>query len=327
MPTVSLAVVSFLIAGTLLAQEIQTEDPGYAVSVDVQLVQLPVSVLDKEGRPVGGLQKEDFQIFEDGVQQEISLFKHEDIPISVGLLIDNSASMRNKRERVNSAALTFARESNPEDETFIVNFDDAAYLEQDFTNNISDLVDTLAYLDTNGQTALYDALYLSAEHLNAGTKDKKTLLLISDGEDNVSKYSLDKILTKLRRSKATVYVIGLFDENGPAGSHLVQSPSRKSREDLERIAKTTGGRAYFPKSIDEVAELCKRIAHDLRNHYTLGYTPSNRKLDGSWRKITVDLNRPKQISKVTIRTKDGYYAPKGHGAPRSISGLSPPGAF
>src|SRR5207237_9446864 len=149
----------------------------------------------------------------DGVLQEISLFRHEDIPVSIGLVIDNSGSMHNKRERVNRAALTFARESNPEDETFIVNFDDQAYLQQDFTHNINDLVAALADLDTRGETALYDSLYLSAEHLDQGKKDKKAILLITDGEDNKSTYNLDKVLAKLRASRVTVYTIGLLEEN------------------------------------------------------------------------------------------------------------------
>src|SRR4030095_5101005 len=139
---------------------------------------LPVSVLDKDGHPVSGLQKDYFQVFEDGIHQEISLFKHEDVPLSVGLVIDNSGSMRNKRERVNSAALTFAKESNRDDETFIVNFDDSVYLEQDYTNSIDDLVKALGYLDTRGETAVYDALYLAIEHLNEGRTDKQAVMCI-----------------------------------------------------------------------------------------------------------------------------------------------------
>lgn len=300
-----------LISATFaIAQDARQGDKDFTVSVDVQLVQLPVSVLDKDGHPVSGLQKDDFQVYEDGVLQEVSLFKHEDIPLSVGLVIDNSGSMHNKRERVNRAALTFATESNPDDETFIVNFDDRVYLQQDFTNSIDDLVAALADLDTRGETALYDALYLSAEHLNQGKKDKKAILLITDGEDNKSTYNLDKVLAKLRASKVTVYTIGLLEENDGRGGLFSKDPSRKAREALERFSVTTGGRAYFPKSVDEVGDLCRRIAHDIRNHYTLGYKPSNRNLDGTWRRITVRLNPSKTLSKVTVRAKEGYYAPK-----------------
>jgi Ca-activated chloride channel homolog len=307
---VTAVIVLVLSCSAILAQESRQQDKNYTVNVDVQLVQLPVSVLDKDGHPVNGLHKDYFQVFEDGVLQEISLFKHEDVPLSVGLVIDNSGSMRNKRERVNTAALTFARQSNPEDETFIVNFDDAAYLEQEFTSSIDDLVKALSSLDTRGETAVYDALYLSAEHLKEGKKDKKALLLITDGEDNRSEYSLERVLAKLRESKASVYVIGLLEENDSRGGAFGGSPSKKAREVLRRFAETTGGGAYFPQSVDEVEGLCRRIAHDLRTQYTLGYTPSNRKLDGSWRKITVRLNAPKTISKVTVRAKEGYYGPK-----------------
>jgi VWFA-related protein len=281
----------------------------FTLSVDVELVQLPISVLDAKGRPVDGLTKDHFQIFEDNALQQIKLFQHEDIPLSLGLVIDNSGSMRNKRERVNSSALSFVRESNPDDETFIVNFDDSAYLEQDFTGSIGDLIDALDNLDTRGETALYDAVYLSVDHVKAGKKDKKALLLISDGEDNVSKYGFNKVVEALRESKVTLYAIGLLEENDQRGGLFKKPPSKKAKEALEKFAEITGGQAYFPKSLDEVEELVKDIAHDLRNHYTLGYTPTNRKLDGSWREIRVKVNPPKNVTKVTVRSKQGYYAP------------------
>jgi VWFA-related protein len=272
-------------------------------------------VLDKDGRPVNGLRKDDFEVFEDGVEQEISIFTHDDVPISVGLVIDNSASMHNKRERVNSVALSFVRESNPQDETFIVDFDDEAYLDHDFTNNINDLVAALGPLDTRGETALYDAVYLSAAHLDEGNKGKKALLVITDGEDNASKYSREKVLSKLRESKVTVYAIGLLEENDARGPFSSKSPSKKAKEALEQFAQATGGRAYFPKSIDEIGPLCRRVAHDLRNQYTIGYTPSNEKLDGTWRRITVRVNPPGLVSKVTVSAKEGYYAPHLPSAP------------
>src|SRR6516162_4194773 len=171
-------------------------DKDFSLKVDAVEVQLPVSVLDKEGRPVDGLKQEHFQVFEDKVLQTIKTFRHEDIPLSLGLVIDNSGSMRNKRERVNSAALAFVRESNPDDETFIVNFDDSAYLEQDFTSSIGDLMDALDNLDTRGETALYDAVYLSVEKvIKEGKRDTKALLLVTDGEDNTSKYRFEEALT------------------------------------------------------------------------------------------------------------------------------------
>src|SRR5207244_8822277 len=187
------AFVFLLFSFALLAQDKsqlqKQKDKDYTLSIETLEVQLPISVVDKDGRPIDGLKQENFQIFEDKIQQTIKSFRHEDIPLSLGLIIDNSGSMRNKRERVNSSALAFVRESNPEDETFIVNFDDSAYLEQEFTSSIGDLIDALDNIDARGETALYDALYLAAEKVTKdGKKDKKALLVITDGEDNASKY-------------------------------------------------------------------------------------------------------------------------------------------
>jgi Ca-activated chloride channel homolog len=296
-------------AACIFAQDPSGQDKDFAVSVDVQLVQLPVSVLDQNGRPVDGLRKEDFQIFEDGAQQDISFFTHEDVPISVGLVIDNSGSMHNKRAQVNSAALSFVRESNPDDETFIVDFDDNAYLERDFTSNIDDLIATLSSIDTRGQTALYDAVYLSAVHLDDGKKDRKALLVVTDGEDNTSRYSRERVLSKLQESKVAVYSIGLLEENEAKKSFFGKLPPNKAKEALTRFAQATGGKAYFPKSVDEIGALCRRIAHDLRNQYILGYTPSNPKRDGTWRQITVRVD-PSRISRATVSAKEGYYAPR-----------------
>src|SRR5215510_662898 len=285
-------------------------DKNYTLSVETLEVQLPISVLDKDGRPVNGLTKDQFQIFEDKIPQTIKTFKHEDIPLSLGLIIDNSGSMRNKRERVNSAALAFVRESNPDDETFIVNFDDSAYLEQDFTGSIGDLIDALDNIDARGETALYDAIYLSSEHVKNGKKDKKALLLITDGEDNVSKYGINKVIEALKQSKVTLYTVGLLEENDQRGGLFKKPPSKKAKDDLQKFAEITGGQAFFPKNLDEVEELVKHIAHDIRNHYTITYTPTNTKLDGSWREVTVKINLPKNMPKITWHTKQGYYALK-----------------
>jgi VWFA-related protein len=286
------------------------DNKDYVISVDTTLIQIPVSVHDKDGRPVNSLTREQFQVFEDKVPQQVKLFVHEDVPISLGLVIDNSGSMRNKRERVNSAALSFVRESNPEDESFIVNFDDSAYLEQDFTSSIGDLMDALDNLDTRGETALYDAVYLSVEKVvKEGKRDTKALLLVTDGEDNTSKYKFEEALNKLKESKVTLYAIGLLEENDQRGGLFKPAPSKKAKDALVQMAESTGGVAYFPKSVDEVEEICKQIAHDLRNRYTLGYTPTNQKFDGGYRKVDVQIQVPK-TSKITWRNKPGYYAPK-----------------
>ena len=289
----------------------QKQGKEYTIKADVELVLETVSVLDKEGRPFDGLTKDNFQVFEDNVSQQIESFRHEDSPISLGLVIDNSGSMRNKRERVNSAALTFVRDSNPEDETFIINFDDQAYLEQDFTGSIGDLVDALDNIDTRGETALNDAIWLSVNKAKEGKREKKALLLITDGEDDASKYNLEKVLAHLKESKVTLYAIGLLEENDERGGLFHAAPSKKAKDALLKYAEVSGGAAYFPKTVDEVEAICKKIATDLRNNYTIGYIPKNSKLDGTWRDVKVTLTPPKGVTlkQLTVGYKQGYVAP------------------
>jgi len=287
-------------------------DTPFQIGVSVNLVQLPVTVNDKDGLMVAGLKQENFQILEDKVPQEISLFKHEDIPLSLGLVIDNSGSMRVKRERVHSGALMFVRESNKDDETFVIAFDDFAYLQQDFTGSLGDLVDSLDDLDPRNGTALYDAIYLGMDYVKKGRLDKKAVLVISDGDDKDSKLTYEKLLKSVRESKnIAVYVIGLLDEDeGSSGIFGIgRSPQKKAKAVLTEIAGITGGRAYFPKSIDEVENICRQIARELRNQYTLGYYPK-KKNDGTRRLLTVNvLNPPKNAGKLSIHAPSEYTAP------------------
>lgn len=299
--SIPLGLLAFVALGS--AQSLGDHD--YSVSVDVELVQLSVSVLDKHDFPVRGLQQHYFTVYEDKVLQDISLFKQEDIPLSVGLVVDTSSSMFNKLNRVLSAAMTFVRESNPQDETAIVTFGSAVMLNQRFTAETGELNQALAGILPNGYTALYDAVILAAQYLNEkGSHDKKVLLIISDGEDNHSRYKLKRVLEVIQESKIIVYSIGLLNSEPVPLPH-----SDDGRKALEQLAEATGGTAFFPDSIQEIEQICKRIARDLRNQYTIGYQPSNHKLDGSWRNIIVRVATPKTIPKVKIRTKHGYYAP------------------
>jgi len=285
-------------------------EDNFRLNVSVRLVQLPVTVTSRDGKSLDNLPQSSFQVYEDNVLQEITLFKHEDIPISLGLVIDNSGSMRNKRQRINSAALSFVRESNPDDQTFIVDFDEETILRQDFTGNIADLVLALRDIHTQGETALNDAVYVSIDHVETGTRDKKALLIVSDGEDNKSKYGINRLLDHIRDSKdVTIYAIGLLDENDIRGGLFGKSPSKKARENLKKIAELSGGEAYFPKSVEEVSSICIKIARDLRNQYTLGYSPRNTKNDGGYRTIRVNVTPPLGTPKLNIRTKPGYTAP------------------
>jgi VWFA-related protein len=235
-------------------------------------------------------------------------------------VIDNSGSMRPKRERVHSAALSFVRESNPDDETFVIAFDDQAWLEQDFTGSIGDLVDALENLDPRLQTAMHDAIYLAVDHVKTGRLDKKALLVISDGEDTASKWGINKVIQHVREAKnVTIYAIGLLEEGSDGGGLFGggNKTQKRAKEALTEIAKVTGGQAFFPKSLDEVEAICKQIARDLRNQYTVGYYSKNNKMDGTWRNVEVQVTPPRNTSKLTIRTNEGYYAP---GTPASATG-------
>jgi Ca-activated chloride channel family protein len=280
------------------------KDSDYTLSVDVNLVLLHVSVFDEKDHLMKGLKKEDFTVFEDKVQQEVSLFREEDVPVSLGLVIDNSGSMRTKRERVNKAALTFAKTCNPQDEIFLINFNDQVYIDQDFTRNLDDLTDALDTLDSRGGTALHDAIYLSLEHIREGKEDKKALLVISDGEDRDSRYKFDSVLEFARESHASVYVVGLFDKEGERSR-----AQKKAAKNLKDLAEETGGKYYFPESVDEVEALCTQVAHEIRNQYTLGYKSTNTRRDGTWRAVSVKMNTNKNAKKLVARSKRGYYAP------------------
>jgi Ca-activated chloride channel homolog len=300
------ALALILLAATTLTTAQHLDEKDYRLSVDVELVQLPVSVVDKKGLPVRGLLQDHFTIYEDKVQQNISLFKHEDIPISVGLVVDASGSMSNKIDRLSTAAMTFVQESNPDDETAIVSFGDEVVLEEDFTSNTQTLKRALSVISPMGNTSLYDATLLAARHLKEQAfHDKKVLLIVSDGEDNHSRYSLKYALDALRESKIIVYSIGLadtFDDGFLFGT--------SGKRALKQLADVTGGASYFPRTVGEVRQVCREIARDLRNQYTIGYRPSNQKLDGSWRKVQVRMNPPKGATGLRIRTIQGYYAPQ-----------------
>src|SRR3990172_2355042 len=297
-----LAVTVYLLASPFAAQEKKKgKETDYTLSVDVNLVLLHVSVFDEKERIVKSLKKEDFDIYEDKIQQELSLFKEEDAPVSLGLVIDNSGSMRTKRERVNRAAMTFVKTCNPQDEIFLINFNDQVFIDQDFTRNTDDLAEVLDTIDTRGGTALYDAIYLSLEHIREGKEDKKALLVISDGEDRDSRYKFETVLEFARESQASIYVVGLFDKEGERSRE-----QKRAVRNLRDLAEDTGGKYYFPESADEVEALCRQVAHEIRNQYTLGYKPTNTKRDGTWRSISVRLNTVKNSKKLVARTKRGY---------------------
>lgn len=309
-----LLLLSFSLSEFVSAQQNPPPPPPVSqnqgrIRANVDLVILHTSVLDQRGHVVTDLPKNAFRVFENKVEQELSLFKREDIPVTVGLVIDNSGSMREKREKVNSAALTFVKTSNPADEVFVVNFNDDYYLdlEKDFTNNIDELKEALERIDSRGSTALYDAVIGSLDHAKKGSRDKKVLLVVSDGEDTASrggsKQALQRAMLEAQKSEAVIYAIGLLGTEK-------KSEARRAREALKQMAGATGGQAFFPETLEDVEPICTQIAHDIRNQYTLAYYPTNAARDGSFRAVQVQLNPPKGRSKMTVRHKPGYYAPK-----------------
>jgi Ca-activated chloride channel homolog len=281
---------------------------NYTIRVNADLVVLHATVEDRKGAPVSGLVKNDFQIYEDGVPQQIKYFGHEDIPVTVGLVIDNSGSMGPKRADVIAAALAFARSSNPQDQIFVVNFNEkiSFALPDDipFTDNVAQLEVALSKIAPNGETALYDALAAGLEHLKKGARDKKVLIVISDGGDNASKHNLAQIMAMAAHADVIIYTIGIFGE---------EDPDRNPRV-LKQLAKDTGGEAFFPESLKDVVPICEQIAHDIRTQYTIAYVPTNRKLDGSYRVIQVKASAPSH-GRLFVRTRTGYDAPSAVSSP------------
>jgi Ca-activated chloride channel homolog len=285
----------------------------FTIRTDVNLVVLHATVLDHKGRMVNDLKQNNFQVSEDGVPQKLSVFSHADIPVTMGIVIDDSGSMRTKRQSVNAAALTFVKTSNPQDQVFVVNFNDNYYLDTpgDFAQNIEELKAALDKIDSRGGTALRDALMASIDHLKLGNRDKKVILVVTDGEDNESRYTLEELLKAAQNSNAVVYTIGLLGEEEPGGLFKkVGGEAKRAAKALKEISEATGGQAYFPKSLDEVESTCVQIAHDIRNQYTLGYYPTNRNKDGSYRAVRVQAFSPDKKHPLEVRTRPGYFAPK-----------------
>jgi Ca-activated chloride channel homolog len=281
---------------------------------DTRLVVLHASVADKRGKLLTDLNQSAFRVFENGQPQQVKIFRREDVPVSLGIIIDDSGSMMSKRSRVEAAALNMVRESNPQDEVFIVNFNDDAYLDVPFTSDIRKMEQGLARIDSRGGTAMRDALNMSLDYIHADAKkDKKVLLIITDGNDNASNVSLEKVVNRANRSDTLIYAIGLFSEEE-------KREASKARRALNELTTATGGLAFYPKEVAEVQALATQVAHDIRNQYTIAYSPSIQALDGSYRQIKVTVDAP---GKPTVRTRSGYYASPDVAAPKQASLKSP----
>jgi VWFA-related protein len=280
----------------------QTQDNQgvFVFRKDVDEVMLHATVVDDKQHIITNLDRTAFTVFEDGKPQSIISFHHVDIPVAMGIVIDNSGSMREKRSKVNQAALNLVRSSNPRDEVFIVNFNDEQYLDQDFTHDLLKLKEALEKIDARGGTALYDAVVASADHLKQNARlEKKVIFLVTDGEDNASSETLEQAVKQLQlEGGPSVYAIGILgDEDHP----------KRAKKALQIIAERTGGIAFFPKTLDEVDSISRTIANDIRNQYAIGYKPLSPKKAGEFRQIRVEA-KAKGHSKLVVRTKSGYYA-------------------
>lgn len=285
------------------SQAAPPQSAGFAIRTNVDLVVLRATVRDSKGEPVAGLGKDDFQVFEDKARQQIESFSHEDVPVTVGLVIDNSGSMRAKRTDVIDAALAFARSSNPEDQVFVVNFNEHVLLglpaNVQFTANQDQLARALSRNKADGLTALYDAVAVALEQLKKGKWDKKVLIVVSDGGDNASAHKLSDIVALVNQSDAIVYTLGIFDEN---------DDDRKPRV-LQQLSRISGGEAFFPASLAEILPVCEQIAHDIRNQYTISYAPANRKPGGTYHAIEVKARNSTGRERLHVSTRAGYSTP------------------
>jgi Ca-activated chloride channel homolog len=279
------------------------KDGAYIFRAQVEEVMLYATVVDPRNRLVTTLDRDNFTVYEDNVPQKITSFHRQDIPVSLGLIIDNSGTMRLKRPAVNQAALNLVRASNPQDEVFVENFtnSDDIYLDQAFTADINLLKEALEKIDSRGSTALYDAVIAGADYLGKGGKhDKKILLVITDGEDNASVKTLEEAVNFVQKENGpTVYTIGILDSKE-------KRAAKRARRALERLSLETGGIAFFPSSLNEVDAISREIARDIRSQYAIGYKPSRPQSEGGFRTVRVEATEGK--SKLQVRTKSGYYA-------------------
>jgi Ca-activated chloride channel family protein len=297
-------------------QAVTKEDGKYVLHADAYEVRLNASVIDGSGKPVDTLAQSSFHVYEDGVPQTIIGFRHEDVPVSIGILIDSSGSMYDKRAAVDAASLNLVRLSNPQDEAFLVDFSSEAYIDQDFTNSIPKLQQGLSYIRSSGGTALYDAVIASADYLAKNAhRPKQVLLIVTDGDDNASSATLEQAIRRVQELDGpAIYCIGLL-----FGDDTSRSEARHSREVLGELAAETGGEAYFPKALRDVDEIAHEVAEDVRTQYTIEYRSTKPPSLGGYRQIHVEA-KEKGFRNLQVRTRAGYFpkvAPQGAQAPAS----------
>jgi Ca-activated chloride channel family protein len=272
--------------------------------VDVDLVLVNATVTDPQNRYVTGLEQGHFQIWEDKVEQEIAYFSSEDVPLSVGIIFDISGSMKDKLSVARDAAVTFLKMGTPDDESFLVEFSERPQVAVDFTTDITDLQNHLIFSPAKGMTALYDAVYLGLDKLKEANNPKKALLLITDGEDNRSRYTFSNVKEFIKEQDVQIYSIGIVSEFSSGFAS-----GRTGRALIEELSEMTGGRAFFPDSVYELEDICQKIGVELKNQYVIGYDSTNETSDGKWRKLRVKVNPPRGVGALNVRAKAGYYGP------------------
>jgi Ca-activated chloride channel homolog len=279
---------------------------GKPITTTTDMTLVNVSVVDPLGRIVTGLRQDNFRVFEDGVEQEIVYFASDDVPVSIGVIFDMSGSMEDKIQKSRNAAVQFFRTANPQDEFFLVDFNDRAQLITPFTSDVSQLQNQLMYTAAHGLTALYDGVYLGLSQMRSAHHQRKALLILSDGGDNHSRYTETDVRRFVQESDVQIYAIGLFDANGGPTPEERNGPALLA--DLTRL---TGGRLFVVQNLSELPDIATKISMELRNQYVLGYIPSDRRHDGKWRKIKVRLRPPRGLPPLSVYAKNGYYGP-GH---------------
>ena len=277
--------------------------PGSAIRVNVNLVLVPVTVTDPMNRLVTGLERDNFQVFDTNTQQTIKSFSTEDAPLSIGIVFDLSGSMQSKFLRARKALSEFLRTCNPQDEFFVVGFNDRPGLLVDYTSDVEDVEARMVMLRPANRTALIDAMYLGVDHLKGSKYDRKALLVISDGGDNRSRYTEGELMRTVRESEVQIYSIGIFDAYAPT------EEEQNGPLLLNGLAESTGGRLFKVLDLQDLSDIAERISDELRNEYVIGYSPTDRKRDGTWRKLKVRLLPPPGLPPLDVHSREGYYAP------------------
>ena len=280
----------------LFSMRVWSKAQNQTLTVDVNLVLVNTTVSDLQGRLVAGLDRQNFRLTEDDVDQKVEYFSVEDLPVSVGLVLDATGSMADKMPAARNAALAFLKTSNPLDEYFLIEFSDQPRLVEDFTTDISRLQKRIFSASARGLTPLFDAVQMGLEKMEGARNTKKAIIVVTDGEDNNSRHTFFDIREFTRHRDALIYGIGLVG-------------SERGRTTIGDLVETTGGRAFYPSSANQLEDICTRIAIELKSQYLLGYHSTNPLKDGKWRQIHVEVNPPKGLPSLTVRAKTGYYAP------------------